>query len=210
MGEFIEIGINGEFEPFIKKESEIKEYINKCDEIIKTYNTNHQKIANKLRRIIEPKNYKKDGPEIPLELYARYKPKKELIYEMWAERIKQICPWHKEKVSNGIRYEISRKLTDEEESDFGSEMTLLALKSTYEERILTKNEKKELNKIQNELKKLDSKKRPTIATHFTDLLPHLIEKHHFFPHPKEYFFGIRDLEFLLSALGFEKYVRDRH
>ncbi len=65
---------------FLSKNKTLKQRISETEQILQQYkNTTFEKVADKLKKIMLPEKYQK-GDYYEVELYSKFKPKKELNY----------------------------------------------------------------------------------------------------------------------------------
>jgi len=202
-----EYGSNGEIYNYLARDISLIDRINEASKMLELYKLTFEKVAKKINSTINFKHYK-DVLEYEPSMYARYKPIKDYEYTISKLFHQYDCPWCPEWKSSFV-FNINRPETAEEESLTTNWMMINQMWCIYEddrgnphpECIKEWNQLKVEDKtIFDKIKEIEKVLGPSCFT-FTDILPHLVEKHHFFPNDGRYRI---DIPFFLKAIGLEK------
>jgi hypothetical protein len=192
---------------FLKEQTNLLEHLFSSMQLLHTFKLTPAQVAKKLRRITNPTHYKEHEEHLyEWELYARYKPSKQHRYTMRAIERPDVHPCCQDiAVKND--FTISRPETSRETELWAGLLTNANMYCVYEDEAEQGDDKAiaTTQAIQNsdrqaydELDRIEKKLGPTTFT-FTNILPHLIEQHCFFPNTPKYNI---DIPFFLQALGY--------
>lgn len=206
---------------FLEQGDSLTERIEEGKRVLDEFGVTYEQVATKLFQVINGPYKQSDG--YASELYKQVKPIKEFSYQRLERKLRFHCPWDSKEI---VTYEftIARPFTEQEKSDFATEMNLNMIMLTYERTEggkevfdssrFSEEEKRQYDADMEELEQIRKRAReaPTLEVSFAGILPHFIKEHKFFPSvnmdyfgpPEEAEYSPFDIQFLLYALGFDK------